>query len=36
MPGPDPYVAVNAQGGLVADPDDPRLAAFAPDGDLCG
>lgn len=34
MPGPDPDVAVEAQGGVVADPDDPRLTALAPDRDL--
>jgi hypothetical protein len=34
VPCPDPDVAVEGDGGLVADPDDPRLAALAPDGDL--
>lgn len=34
MPCPDRDVAVEAQAGLVADPDDPRLTALAPDRDL--
>jgi len=34
MPGPGPEIAVQGTGGLVSDPDDPRLAALAADGDL--
>ena len=34
VPRSDPEVAVDAAGGLMADPDDPRLAALAADGDL--
>ena len=34
MPGQDADIAVKGDGGLVADPDDPRLAALAPDRDL--
>src|SRR5260370_444106 len=34
MPCPDPDVAVEAEGGLVVDPDDPRLTGLAPDRDL--
>src|SRR5258708_29817239 len=34
VPGPDPEVAVEAAGSVIADPDDPGLAALAPDGDL--
>ncbi len=34
MPGPGAEVPVQAPGGLVADPDDPVLAALAADGDL--
>jgi hypothetical protein len=34
VPGPDAQVAVNAAGGLMADPDDPRLAALAANHDL--
>jgi hypothetical protein len=30
MPCPDPDIAVKADGGLVADPDDPRLSAPCP------
>src|ERR1700683_354764 len=30
MPCPDPDVTVEADGGLVADPDNPRLTALAP------
>ena len=32
--GPDPDVVVKADCGVVADPDDPRLTALAPDRDL--
>jgi hypothetical protein len=34
VPGPDPDIAVQGTGGLVPDPDDPRPAALAADGDL--
>jgi hypothetical protein len=34
MPGPDQDVADKADGGLVADLDDPRFTALAPDRDL--
>ena len=34
MPGTGPQVPVQAAGCLVADPDDPGLAALAADGDL--
>jgi hypothetical protein len=34
MPCPDPDVTAGTDGGLVADPDDPRLTALAPDRDL--
>ena len=32
--GADPDVAVKTAGSLMAEPDDPRLAALAADGDL--
>ena len=34
VPGAGADVPVQAPGGLVADPDDPGLAALAADGDL--
>lgn len=34
MAGPGPQVVVDAAGGLMADLDDPRLAALAADPDL--
>jgi hypothetical protein len=34
VPGAGAQVPVQAPGGLVADPDDPVLAALAEDGDL--
>ena len=34
MPGQDADIAVKGDGGLLADPDDPRLTALAPDRDL--
>jgi hypothetical protein len=34
VPGTGTEVPVQAPGGLVADPDDPVLAALAADGDL--
>ena len=34
VPGADPQVAVQAAGGVVADLDDPGLAALAANGDL--
>ena len=34
VPGPGADIPVQAPGGLVADPDDPVLAALAADGDL--
>src|SRR5258708_30368147 len=34
MPGADPDIPVETAGGIMADPDDPRLAALATDCDL--
>jgi hypothetical protein len=34
IPGADPDLAVKTADGLIAEPDDPRLAALAADGDL--
>ena len=34
VPPADPDVAIEAAGGLVTDPDDPRLAALSADRDL--
>ncbi len=34
VPGPGADVPVQGAGGLIADPDDPGLAALAVDGDL--
>jgi len=34
VPGPDPEIPVDPSGRLVIDPDDPVLAALAPDVNL--